>query len=312
MDSPLISVIVPVYKVEKYLDRCLESIVNQTYTNLEIILVDDGSPDNCPQMCDDWASKDSRIKVIHKENNGVAEARNCGLDSAKGELIGFVDSDDWTEPNLFETLLDNLISHNADISVCGYQINTEEDVEADTREVEQADALKLIAQGYYKYGVLWNKLYRKDVTEGVKMPPFACSEDLVFNYFAFKNNSKKIVECNSKLYHYFQNQESTVHGKFSKGAFDAVYAKEIILENEKKTEIEKYAIKGLINSCFVVLSGCIQNDMFTEESNSLIEIIKKHKKEIFTSVLYSNSQKLKTFLLCISKKAYIQTIKRIH
>ena len=97
MSSELISIIVPVYKVEKYIDRCVESIINQTYKNIEIILVDDGSPDNCPKICDEWAKKDKRIRVIHKENRGVSSARNVGIDVAKGKYIGFVDSDDYIE-----------------------------------------------------------------------------------------------------------------------------------------------------------------------------------------------------------------------
>lgn len=106
MNQPeLISIIVPVYKVEKYLDKCVESIVEQTYKNLEIILVDDGSPDNCSAMCDEWAQKDSRIKVIHKENGGLSSARNAGLDACTGDYIGFVDSDDWIEPDMYEYLL---------------------------------------------------------------------------------------------------------------------------------------------------------------------------------------------------------------
>ena len=105
MKGPLISVIVPVYKVEQYLDRCLQSIVNQTYKNLEIILVDDGSPDNCPQICDEWAKRDKRIKVIHTQNRGVSTARNIGIDVANGQYIGFVDSDDWIEEDMYEFLL---------------------------------------------------------------------------------------------------------------------------------------------------------------------------------------------------------------
>ena len=103
--NPLISVIVPVYKVEKYLNKCVQSIVNQTYKNLEIILVDDGSPDNCPEMCDEWAKKDSRIKVIHQENAGLAEARNSGISVATGEFFMFIDSDDYAEPDMIELLL---------------------------------------------------------------------------------------------------------------------------------------------------------------------------------------------------------------
>ena len=122
-NNPKISVIVPVYKVEKYLDRCVESIVNQTYKNLEIILVDDGSPDNCPVMCDEWAEKDERIRVIHKENGGLADARNAGMNIATGDYIGFVDSDDWIEPNMYEVLLKNALKYDADISRCGLSVN---------------------------------------------------------------------------------------------------------------------------------------------------------------------------------------------
>lgn len=104
MESSKISIIVPVYKVEQYLERCVKSLINQTYKNIEIILVDDGSPDQCPKMCDDYASEDSRIKVIHKKNGGLSDARNAGLDAATGEFIAFVDSDDWVEIDFIETL----------------------------------------------------------------------------------------------------------------------------------------------------------------------------------------------------------------
>lgn len=118
-EEPLISVIVPVYNVEKYLDKCVDSIVNQTYKNLEIILVDDGSPDNCPKMCDDWARKDKRIRVIHKKNGGVSSARNLGINNANGECIGFVDSDDWIEKKYIQKLYETLIQEGADIALCG-------------------------------------------------------------------------------------------------------------------------------------------------------------------------------------------------
>ena len=118
----LISVIVPVYKVEAYLDRCVQSIVDQTYTNLEIILVDDGSPDRCPQMCDEWAKRDARIRVIHKPNGGGAQARNVGLERASGEYIAFVDSDDYLLPGMYEALLCALMQTNCDIAECDYYV----------------------------------------------------------------------------------------------------------------------------------------------------------------------------------------------
>ena len=121
----IVSIIVPVYKVENEIDRCIQSILNQTYTSIEIILVDDGSPDKCPQICDKYAKQDKRIKVIHKENGGLSDARNVGLDMAKGEYIAFIDSDDWVEDSFIEQLLTNLISTNSDISICGYTLVNE-------------------------------------------------------------------------------------------------------------------------------------------------------------------------------------------
>ena len=108
MNLPKISVIIPVYKVEEYINRCIKSVVNQTYDNLEIILVDDGSPDNCPAICDKWAEKDSRIKVIHKNNGGLSDARNMGMKIASGELIGFIDSDDWISKEMYQLLYENM------------------------------------------------------------------------------------------------------------------------------------------------------------------------------------------------------------
>ena len=303
MDKFLISIIVPVYKTEQYLDRCVESIVSQTYKNLEIILVDDDSPDNCPQMCDAWAEKDNRIKVLHIENKGVANARNQGLDIATGNFIGFVDSDDYIEPDMFETLLNNLTDNNADISLCGYQINEEENAVANLRMVTPLDAMKLICMGDYKYGVLWNKLYKKDLIKHIKMPDFVCCEDLIFNYYVFKN-AQSIVECDSKLYHYFQNDESTVHSKFGIGAFDAVKSKEIMVEEQQGTSLEEYAVRGLVSSCFVVLSGVIQSGKCSDKYDDLRNLILKHRQDIYSSDLYTKKDKIKTFILSISPKLY--------
>ncbi len=308
----LISVIIPVYNVEPYLNRCLESVVNQTYKNLEIILVDDDSPDNCPMMCDEWAKMDERIKVFHIENKGVSNARNIGIENAAGAYIGFVDSDDYIEKDMFETLINDIVDKSCEISVCGYQINDEECINNNDNEVKsvsQTDALKLIAQGDYKYGVIWNKLYKASLIKNIKMQPLVCCEDLVFNYFAFKKASH-IVESNKKKYHYMQNQDSVTKGKFGIGAFDAVHSKEIILGNEKGTELEPYAVRGLISSCFVVLSGVIQNNLCLDKYDYLRDTIISHRKEILKSSLYTKLDKIKTILLFLSKNLYNKIIGR--
>ena len=122
VDEGKISVVVPVYNVEDYLDRCVKSIISQTYENLEVILVDDGSADGSPVMCDSWAQKDPRIKVIHKPNGGVSSARNAALDAATGDFIGFVDSDDWIENDFYELLMKSLAENGSDIAFCGYYV----------------------------------------------------------------------------------------------------------------------------------------------------------------------------------------------
>ena len=144
--NKLLSVIVPVYKAEKHLDRCIESILSQTYGNIELILVDDGSPDACPAMCDSWAGRDWRVRVIHKKNNGASSARNAGLDMASGEYIGFVDADDFIEPDMYETLMKNALENNADRSGCGYfDSSRPNEIEADDKVTVLSDKNSIIA-----------------------------------------------------------------------------------------------------------------------------------------------------------------------
>ena len=188
MSQPLISVIVPIYKVEEYLDRCVESLVNQTYKNLEIILVDDGSPDNCPKMCDDWAKKDSRIKVVHKKNGGLSDARNAGFEVATGDIISFIDSDDWIEPEMFETMLSQMEKDDSDIVSCGVNwveengsvirtVTVSEDSVRDTHTAMQ----ELINDNRVKQHV-WNKLYKYDMIKDIPFEKGKYHEDVFWSY----------------------------------------------------------------------------------------------------------------------------------
>lgn len=303
-----ISIIVPVYKTEKYLNRCVESLVHQTYENLEIILIDDSSPDHCPEMCDSWGDRDNRIKVLHIENKGVANARNIGIDAASGEYIGFVDSDDYAEPDMFAKLCNSLEAQNADVSVCNFFVNNDSESEIFTEKVfPDYDALQLIAMGDYKFGVLWNKLYRAEIIKNIRMPHLVCCEDLVFNYFVFKNVNQ-FAEVNEKLYHYIRNEDSVTKATFNIGAFDAVKSKEIIYKDAKGTKLEQYAVRGLISSCFVTLSGIIKNKKCFEKYDYLRETVLSHKNEIFLSPLYSKMDKIRTFILLASKSLYNKII----
>lgn len=302
-----VSIIIPVFKVEKYLNKCLQSVVDQTYKNLEIILVDDGSPDKCPSMCDEWAKKDERIKVFHLKNGGVANARNTALRQASGEYIMFADSDDFLELDIVDFLLENIVREKADIAVCGFY--GDEYDETVLENITKEKALQQICRGSFVYGVLWNKIYRSEILKDIVMPNLVCSQDLPYNYLAFKK-AKKIVSYKDKKYHYRLNNISTTHSKFKAGAFDAIKSREIILNDTKGTDFEKYAVYGLIVSCFVVLSGVIQNGGYENEKKNLIKIIKKYKYKILIDNLYSKKDKFKTLILCLSEKLFIELTKR--
>lgn len=316
MLNPLISIIVPVYDVEKYLDRCLQSIVAQTYKNIEIILVDDGSPDNCPAMCDEWAEKDSRIRVIHKENGGLAHARNTGIENASGSYFLFVDSDDYMDSDMVEFLYSLICKYDADIARCGFYYNYENGEEiADysataVKLLDYDDRMIDLFVGGHISGVAWNKLYKREV---IANKPYkkedGCSEDILHNYRVYKDNPKTVF-CDIPKYHYFVREASITNNKFSLGAFDIIRAKTIMLDGERDNpKIYPYAIKGYIMSAFVVLSGCIRNNAFPKRAEKLKKSIVDHRKEILASGLYTGLDKLKTVLICISPKLYDILIK---
>lgn len=224
---PLISVIVPVYRVEAYLDKCISSIVNQTYQNLEIILVDDGSPDNCPAMCDAWAEKDSRIRVIHQENQGGGAARNAGLDAASGELIAFVDSDDYISLDMYEIMLTILRKTNASIVECSYMA-VEDDcpllsAHATIKMYSTEDALYANLYNTACQQVIWNKLYRKKTIGTIR---FVAGKTIDDEYFTYRviGNAKNVAVISDILYFYRQHDGSVMHQNYSLKRLDAVAA----------------------------------------------------------------------------------------
>ncbi len=218
---PLISVIIPVYKVEGYIAACLDSILAQTYENLEIILVDDGSPDNCGKICDQYAEKDSRIRVIHKENGGVSSARNAGLDVASGDLIGFVDSDDTAHPKMYEELYDKLIATGADLVSCsfnrcytpnaGFSDNLSKEKPL-LFSPEEALCCMMHRKHFGAHPVC--KLYRAQILSGVRFDTaISIAEDVPFVAEAILN-SKRVAFFGRGLYNYFQRQGSAMNSSF--------------------------------------------------------------------------------------------------
>jgi len=205
MQQPLISVIVPVYKVEPYLRKCLDSIVGQTYTNLEILLVDDGSPDRCGAICDEYAARDPRIKVIHQENGGLSAARNAALDAAKGEWLGFVDSDDWIEPDMYAVLLEGALRTGADITVCGYweefASGAVPRLFSSEALLERDQAAHLLMQDQVLRNYVWDKLFRRELFASVRFPKDMCYEDVAVMHNVFWQ-ARKICCLPVGGYHY--------------------------------------------------------------------------------------------------------------
>lgn len=218
--NDLISVIIPVYKVEDYLSRCVSSILGQTYRNLEIILVDDGSPDRCGEMCDDFAKMDDRIKVIHKNNGGLSDARNAGIEIAKGEYLTFLDSDDWVHREYIERLYQLLITSKSDIAVCNFIRTSNENIVVEPSKVEiyefsNIEALEhLTGKFYVQLVVSWGKIYHKDLFKEIRYPLGKIHEDeYVAHQLLYK--ARKIVFTTEQMLYYWQRDDSIMGTGFN-------------------------------------------------------------------------------------------------
>ncbi len=222
-----ISIIVPVYKVEPYLRQCLDSIVNQTYKNLEILLIDDGSPDRCGKICDEYGETDDRIHVFHTENGGVSAARNFGLEKSTGQYIGFVDSDDWIEPDMFEVLLKKMKETDAEIAGCGLireRSSGSTKYELEEEVIPSDDAVKRLVAGKIRYEV-WNKLCVRDMFRGVSFPSGDVYED-VTTTTRLLHNAQSVAFSSRLLYHYRIRENSisrTNSVRFLLDYWDAYY-----------------------------------------------------------------------------------------
>ena len=227
MEQNIISVIMPVYKTEEsHLRKAIESIINQSYRELEIVLVDDGSPDQCGTICDTYAGTDNRVQVIHKENGGVSSARNCGLETVTGDYIFFVDSDDTLEENAIEILFSITKTANSDITICSCRHIKKKNKESEhcdnvqqrLKTVSSSEAVKNLSYNVHVFEELeptavWGKLYKKSAVQNLKFNEnMNIGEDFVFNYFA-NCNSKVVTYCNLKLYNYNFVETSLMNNK---------------------------------------------------------------------------------------------------
>ena len=290
MEQPLISVIVPVYKVEDYLDECVQSIVNQTYENLEIILVDDGSPDRCPEMCDEWAKRDSRIKVIHKENGGASSARNVGLDIAKGEYIGFVDSDDYIAENMYEIMIGSIQKYGKKISTCGsifVKENREKVAGVGILEEKNLDTEDAIRAVFYKRvgTAVWCKLFARDVFVNLRFPVGETNEEFPLIIPMIKK-AQGIVHTGKLLYYYRQREESITGNTWKKDT--GIVLKNLrlmqkqLIESDLKNLLSDYDFFVAKEAYSSAISLQIHYEHLTKEANAnLREYVILMRKQIW-------------------------------
>ena len=304
-----ISIIVPIYNVEKYLDKCIKSIVNQSFKNLEIILVDDGSPDNCPAICDEWAIKDSRIKVIHKENGGLSDARNAGLAVATGEYIAFVDSDDYIEADMYKKLLSVALNNKCDIVSCKLRMVYENDKNFVTKDDSEdliiystEDAMSALIDDKIRQ-VVRNKIYKADIIKNIPFDVGKYHEDEFWSYQAI-GNATKIATIDYTGYNYLPRSGSIMGNGYSLKRLDAVEAK-CLRQEYLDNNVPVLSQQGLINLIFT----CIYHGQLSlkyldkkEKKNALNKLKKIIKKNIsvLSFDILSKKQKIWIYLLKIS------------
>lgn len=211
---PLVSVIVPVYNVEKFLCKCINSIINQSYKNLEIILINDGSTDNSTSICHEYKKKDCRIKLVEKVNGGLSEARNFGIDISNGAYLSFVDSDDYIHPQMIESMMSKIIEKDADIIVCGHTIvDINGQIQSKVRDnnktylYNSAKALNLILEDKNINSFAWDKIYKKILFKNLRYPIGRTFEDTAFTYKLFQR-AKVVIQLNKSYYYYVNRADS--------------------------------------------------------------------------------------------------------
>lgn len=300
-NTEMLSVVIPIYNVEKYLKRCIDSVISQTYKNIEIILVDDGSPDKCGEICDLYALKDKRIKVIHKENGGLSDARNIGTKAANGKYIAFIDSDDYISSDYFEYLYSLLIKTGADISVCR-MIKTEEDVA--NFGVDNSKSYEQIFSGREACVQLFHndlhltlvtacgKLYKSEIVKKYPFPKGRKHEDEATTC-KFYYESQKVVIGNKQLYAYYQNPTSITHSQGNKLNEDAIWAlrhRALFFEECKEPILAKYSWNIYFHYC---IKDSLENngrcDKYLENFDNGKTL---SKRVLFEYKLYSTSKVL--------------------
>ena len=295
-----ISVIVPMYKVEKYLRKCVDSILAQTYQNLEVILVDDGSPDGCPAICDEYAKKDKRVKVIHKLNGGLSDARNAGLDIATGEYIGFVDSDDYIVPNMYEELYNAIKKYDCDLAVSdrmmvdeqGNVVHHGEDSHKAVVVKDNVESVLFDDRFAHKTVPAWNKLYARHIFDTLRYPKGRVYEDLWISLDVYRNAKKGVVLLEDRLYVYLLSNNSITRAKPTRRILQNYESSKHVLDKiDKKSSYYDAACASHFSILQHIYKMCRGNK---ELQNEIFDIFKKEFKEYKCKLNFK--RKIKYFL----------------
>lgn len=318
-----ISTIVPVYNVEKYLTKCIDSIINQTYKDLEIILVDDGSTDNSGQICDQYAKKDNRIKVIHKENGGLSDARNVGIKNSTGEYLSFIDSDDYIDKDMIECLYNAITNTNSDIAVCGKYIEGEtgkyylKNVNSQLKIYDSKEALKSILTNNLIDVSACDKLFIKTLFKDIQFPKNKYFEDMgtIYKLIDLCNS---IVHIGSAKYHYIQRQDSITKTKFDMRYNDLYEHMNQLIEliNKKYNYLTEYVLSYQLQNLITIITE--YHNSINEDKENYIEIrnkaykeLKNNKKNILKSKKIKLTKKIMMILILKNQIGIINKLKKM-
>lgn len=307
-----VSIIVPIYNVEKYLPKCIDSILNQTFKDFELLLVDDGSTDTCGKICDEYEKKDNRIKVIHKKNGGLSDARNKGIDASNSEFISFIDSDDYIAEDMYEILYNNLEKENADISICGYYrcLNGKMVPKFKKEEyfvVNNKEALRLVLEDKKISVEACTKIYRKSLFDNVRYPVGKLSED-AFTTPTILSKANIVVGTTAPKYYYIIREDSITNSVFKKNDLNVIeaYKHNYDLVMDKFPELKNQAIFRYYWAHACVLKKMVLSKNFndSDEYDKVVSSMKKGTFKIIKNPLFSKQRKLSVIALLFSKKLY--------
>jgi len=310
MNEKLISVILPIYNIKDYIAPCMNSIMNQTYRNLEIIMVDDGSTDGCYDLCDEYGKKDSRIVVYHKENGGLSDARNYGIERANGEYIACIDPDDFVDLDYIAYLYELIVKYNSKMSLCQTVVhydNGSKKVRGSHGD-EAIDNCRCLERMLYHDVIdtsAWGKLYHKDLFADVKYPKGKIFEDIGTTYALMLQCDTIAVGYESK-YHYIFHNNSIVNGAFKPAKFDLLemtdkMAKEVV---KCYPELKRAVARRQMYARISTLNQMLNVNGYDKERKEIIDYIKKHKKEIVSDPKCPKRDRAALFLLSISYPLY--------